>query len=109
DESLRASIRELGPDTIFVSKLSIVSISGGTGFAELMRRPNLTIADAEAIERLAPSAGIVDVMLGGGPGAQVSERAQYRGTRTPPLSVIGATEEFASVNFIRVAIGRFFT
>ena len=29
DESLRDSIRELGPNTIFVSKFSLVSIVGG--------------------------------------------------------------------------------
>ncbi|MGH9204318.1 MAG: ABC transporter permease, partial [Vicinamibacterales bacterium] len=69
DESLRDAIRTLGPNTIMLSKLSIVSISGGAEFSELMRRPNLTVADAEAIEKLAPSVDIVDAQIGRGPGA----------------------------------------
>src|SRR6187431_3435467 len=52
DSSLRESIEELGPNTIYLSKLSIVSISGGAEFDDLMRRPALTVGDAQAIERL---------------------------------------------------------
>ncbi len=39
DESLRDSIRELGPNTIFVAKFSGVSLAAGNEFAELLRRP----------------------------------------------------------------------
>src|SRR5918996_1463722 len=35
DESLRESIRELGPNTIFLSKISIMSIAGGTTYKAL--------------------------------------------------------------------------
>src|SRR5918992_5686236 len=71
DESLREGIRELGPETIFVAKFSGVSMAAGREFAQLIRRPNLTVDDAHAIEKLAPSAGMVDVWLGtGGPPAQ---------------------------------------
>jgi putative ABC transport system permease protein len=108
DESLRDSIRQLGPETIVLSKLSIISISGGGDFAELMRRPNLTIDDAKAIEKLAPSVGIVDAQIGNGPGG-VQERAFYRGQRTRPLAVIGASEQFAAVGFRSIAFGRFLT
>ena len=107
DQSLRDSIRELGPNTIFVAKFSGLSIAGGREFAELARRPNLTIDDAKAIEKLVPSAGAVDVWLGGG--AEVSERVFYRGNRSSPLAVLGATENFAAVNFVKLAFGRFFT
>jgi putative ABC transport system permease protein len=107
DQSLRDSIRELGPNTIFVAKFSGLSIAGGRDFAELARRPNLTIDDAKAIEKLVPSAGAVDVWLGGG--AEVSERVFYRGNRSSPLAVLGATENFAAVNFVKLAFGRFFT
>src|ERR671922_1286259 len=55
DESLRDGIRELGPETIFVAKFSGVSLAAGREFAQLIRRPNLTIDDAHAIEKLAPS------------------------------------------------------
>src|SRR6187401_1491962 len=54
DQSLRDSIRQLGPSTIFVAKFSGVSLAAGRDFAELARRPNLTMDDARAIEKLAP-------------------------------------------------------
>jgi putative ABC transport system permease protein len=107
DESLRDLIRSLGPNTIFVAKISGVSLSSGADFATLMRRPNLTVADAKAIEKLAPSVETVDVWLGDG--GQSEERVYYRGERTRSLSVIGATEKFGDVNFVPVAYGRFFT
>ncbi len=107
DQSLRDSIRELGPNTIFVAKFSGLSIVSGRDFAELARRPNLTVDDAKAIEKLAPSAGAVDVWLGGG--NEVVERIFYRGDRSSPLVVLGATEDFAAVNFVKLAYGRFFT
>src|ERR1044072_4412683 len=47
DESLRDSIRQLGPNTIFVAKFSGVSLAAGRDFADLMRRPNLTVDDAQ--------------------------------------------------------------
>ena len=42
DESLRESIREIGPDTIFVAQFSGISLAAGEDFAELLRRPSLT-------------------------------------------------------------------
>ena len=108
DDSLRDSIRELGPDTIFLAKFSGVSLAAGRDFAELLRRPNLTVEDARAIERLAPSAGIVDIWLGaGGPPTQV--RISYSGENTKMLAVLGATERFADINFLELQMGRFFT
>jgi hypothetical protein len=61
-------------------KISGVSLSSGADFATLMRRPNLTVADAKAIEKLAPSIETVDVWLG--EGGQSQERVYYRGERT---------------------------
>jgi putative ABC transport system permease protein len=109
DESLRNSIRELGPNTIILSKVGIISLTGGAQFSELMRRPNLTVADAKAIEKLAPSVDIVDIWLGGGVEGTVAERVTYKAQRTPQLGVLGATEQFAAVNFVKLSIGRFFT
>jgi putative ABC transport system permease protein len=107
DESLRDSIRQLGPNTIFIAKISGVSISSGADFATLMRRPNLTVADAKAIEKLAPSVGIVDAWLGDG--GSTTERVFYRGQKSKEIAVIGATEQFADVNFVPVRFGRFFS
>src|SRR5829696_8362119 len=78
DSSLRETIQQLGPNTIFLSKLSIVSISGGAEFNDLARRPTLTVGDAEAIERLAPSVKAVDIMVGEG-FQPTMERAFYTG------------------------------
>src|SRR5512147_593066 len=64
DESLRDTIRSLGPNTIFISKISIASVTSGADFATLMRRPNLTVADGKAIEKLAPAVQYVDVWFG---------------------------------------------
>jgi len=108
DQSLRASISELGADTVFVAKLSGVSIAAGRDFNELLRRPNMTLQDADAIERLAPSAGLVDIWLGqGGPAPQ--ERVYYGGDRTKLLGVLGTTENFADISFLELEAGRFFT
>ena len=108
DQSLRNSIRELGPNTIFVAKFSGLSIAAGNEFAELLRRPNLTVEDATAIEKLAPSAGIVDIWLGAG-GPPTLTRVIYGNERTKLLAVLGATENFVNINFLDVQAGRFFT
>jgi putative ABC transport system permease protein len=108
DESLRDGIRELGPNTIFVAKFSGVSLAAGKEFAKLIRRPNLTIDDAKAIEKLATSAAMVDVWLGAG-GPPTQERLFYRGQRTKPIVVMGVTENFANISFLKIEAGRFFT
>ena len=108
DESLRDTIRELGPDTLIVAKFSLLSVASGKDFKELLKRPVLTVADAKAIEKGAPSLGSVDVWLGawGMPGR---ERASYKGERTKELSILGVTENYAAVSFVKLEGGRFFT
>jgi putative ABC transport system permease protein len=108
DQSLRDGIRELGPETIFVAKFSAVSVLGGREFRELIRRPNLRIEDAKAIEKLAPSAGMVDVWLGAG-GPPTMERVFFRSQKTKMLAVMGVTENFADISFLKIEAGRFFT
>ena len=108
DESLRESIREIGPDTIFVAQFSGVSLAAGGDFSELLRRPSLTPGDADAIERQAPTIESVNLVLGeGGPPTQ--SRLYYDGERTKSLSILGSTENYADVFHIDVEMGRFFT
>ena len=107
DQSLRSSINSLGPSTIILSKFSDVGLASGENFAKMMRRPNLTTADAKAIEKLAPSVDIVDIWLGGQ--GEIQERIFYEGQKTRAMPIMGATEEFADVNFVKVQVGRFFT
>ena len=106
DNRLRESIRELGPNTIFVMKFSGLSFAAGKSFIELARRPNLTIEDARAIARECPSVALVDVLLGGMGGNQ--SRVYYGRERTKSINVFGATENFAAVNFMKLESGRFF-
>jgi ABC-type lipoprotein release transport system permease subunit len=70
DQSLRDSIRELGPNTIFVAKFSGVSLAG-RAVRRTAAASNLTVDDATAIEKLARRRGLVDIWLGaGGPPTQ---------------------------------------
>ena len=107
DQALRDSIRELGPNTIYVQKFGALSMSSGASFLEVMKRPNLTIEDARAIARDSPSVDIVDVWLGATGSSQ--SRLHYAGHRTKPLTIFGTTENFARVSFVDLELGRFFT
>jgi putative ABC transport system permease protein len=107
DESLRDSIRALGPNTILVQKFSGLTILSGKSFLDVARRPNVTIEDARAIARDCPSVALVDVWLGGMGGTSRS-RIYYGSERTKQLSITGATENFAAVNFVKLEAGRFF-
>jgi putative ABC transport system permease protein len=106
DESLRTSIRTLGPNTIYVQKMGIVSRSAGKSFMDLAKRPNLTMADARVIARDAPSVAVVDVWLGA-MGGNSRERMFYKSARTTQLAIFGATENFAAVSFTPLVMGRF--
>jgi putative ABC transport system permease protein len=110
DTSLRTSINSLGPNTIFIQKFGAVSMSSGASFMQLMRRPNLTVDDMKAVERLSTTAGMVDVWLGGGgPGPpQAFERVFYRGERTRPLPILGTTHHYVEINFGKMFAGRSF-
>jgi putative ABC transport system permease protein len=101
DETLRDSIRELGPNTIYVQKMGALSFTAGKTFQELIKRPNLVPADARAIAEL-PSVALVDVWVVGGGG-----RVYYGNQRTKPIGVLGVTENFAAVGFMKLEHGRF--
>ena len=108
DQSLRESIREIGPDTIFVVQFSGISLAAGEDLAELLRRPSLTPGDADAIESQAPSIASVNLILGEG-GPPTRSRLYYDGQRTKPLNILGSTENYADMFHIDVEMGRFFT
>lgn len=109
DQSIRDLFRQLGPNTVYVAKMSAVSFSSGTEFRELIMRPNITANDAAAIERSAPSIEMVDLTLGaGGPGDR-TERLYYRSQRTKPMAVAGASAAWPFVSQVPLQSGRFFT
>jgi putative ABC transport system permease protein len=107
DESLRDSIRALGPNTVFVQKFSAISFASGKSFLEVAKRPNITRDDARAVGRDSPSVGVVDVWLGGG--GQDRTRVYYGHEKTTQIGILGATENFSAVNFIKLELGRLFT
>jgi len=106
DESLRDSIKELGPNTILVQKFSGLTILSGKSFLEVMKRPNITIEDARAIGEECPSVALIDVWLGLYGNAR--SRMYYGHQKTEQLLIMGATESFTSVNFANVVLGRNF-
>jgi putative ABC transport system permease protein len=109
DESFRDLFREIGPNTIYVQRFSFTSEASGVTWAQIMRRPNLTPGDADAIRR-APSVQAVDVSFGGpGGGGGGRLRLTYRGQRTKPIPVTGTTERWPAVMQVTVEQGRFFT
>ncbi len=106
DNSLRDSISQLGPNTIMVQKWGALSFASGKSFLEVARRPNLSREDALAIERECPSVALVDVWLGLYGNAQ--SRIYYGHDKTKALGIIGATENWAAVNFAKLEMGRLF-
>jgi putative ABC transport system permease protein len=107
DESLRDSIKELGPNTILVQKFSGLSILSGKSFLEVIRRPNITIEDSRAIAEQCPSVAMLDVWLGLY-GGNSQWRMFYGHEKTKQLLIMGATENFAEVNFAKMELGRTF-
>ncbi len=106
DDSLRESLSELGPETNIVQKWGALSVAAGRSFLEVARRPNLTMEDARAIERECPSVALVDVWLGAFGNSR--SRIYYGSERTKQLAIIGATENWAAVNFAKLEAGRLF-
>lgn len=108
DESLRGMIAAVGPDTIFVQRFGFASFSGPGEMVKLMKRPNLTVADAEAIEReAAGTVHLVDIELGVG-GPPMMRRISFEDKGTRPAVVMGTSEHFAEGTRLPVTMGRFF-
>jgi putative ABC transport system permease protein len=105
-EQIYGLIRELGSESVFVSKMSIESVTSGKDFWDLMKRPDLTEADAKAIQEGAPSAGAVAYHLGEGPGGQAL-RITYRSQATKAVGIIGVSSRWMDTNFLKMAQGRF--
>ena len=108
DQSLRDTIGAMGPETIFIAKFSGISLASGRELADLMRRPNMTPADADAIERQAHSVAMVNLMLGEG-GPPTEQRMYYQGNQTKLIRIVGTTENYPAVVQVDVDAGRFFT
>ena len=95
DQSLRDMLGSIGPNTIFVQRFGIGSFSGGAEIRQLLKRPNLSISDARALEEQATTLQYVDVELGAGVGPTTMRRVFYRDLKTKNLVVLGTSEFFA--------------
>ena len=108
DQSLRDMLGSIGPNTIFVQRFGIGSFSGGAELRQLLKRPNLSISDARALEEQATTLQYVDVELGAGVGPTTMRRVFYRDLKTKNLVVLGTSEFFAEGTRIPMLAGRFF-
>ncbi len=107
DQSLREMIGAIGPNTIFVQRFGVTSFASGGEIRDLLKRPNLTISDARALEQQTDTIQLVDIQLGAG-GPPTQRRVFYRDLRTRPVVVFGTTENFAEGTKIPMIAGRFF-
>ena len=107
DQSLREMISTIGPNTIFIQRFGISSFAGGAEFKDLIKRPNLSISDARAIEEQAGTIQFVDIELGAG-GPPTQRRVFYGTQKTKGLIVFGTSEYFAEGTRIPFLGGRFF-
>ena len=108
DQSLRDSIGAIGPTTIFMQRFNFTSFSGGNELSQLLRRPNLTVSDARALEEQATTLQFVDLELGAGIGQRTMRRVFYRDLKTKNILVFGSSEFFAEGTRIPILAGRFF-
>ena len=105
--SVEAAFMEMGPKTITIQKFGLVSFSSGKSFMDVLKRPNLMMADGQAIATHCPSVGVVDVWLGATGSAR--SRMYYANQRTKQLAILGTTENFAAVSFLKMDMGRLYT
>src|SRR5262245_58030995 len=77
DESLRSLIAQAGPNVIYVERYGASSFVNGFELKEFLRRPNITISDARALEQQAPSLQYVDIEFGAAPVGPITNRRIY--------------------------------
>src|SRR5258708_14480047 len=100
-------ISAIGPNALFIQRFGITSFAGWAEFKELIKRPNLSIADARGLEEQAGTIQFVDIELGAG-GPPTQRRVFYGTQKTKTLVVFGTTENFAEGTRIPFLGGRFF-
>src|SRR5712691_1743360 len=108
DQSLRDMIRAIGPNTIFIQRFGVTSFASGAEISQLLKRPNLSLSDARALEEESTTLEYVDLELGAGPGPVTQQRVFFRDLKTKPLLVFGTSENFAAGTRIPILAGRYF-
>ena len=103
DESFRDLIRQLGPNTIIVARVSFASAGSGMDRKILDKRPNLTVEDAALLKSEIPTLKSAAAIVQG------QQRMFYRNEKTQSMTILGSSEDFIDVNFCKIEQGRFFT
>jgi len=106
DQSLRDMIGAIGPNTIFVQRFGVTNFANGGELRDLLKRPQLSIADARAIEQQAQTIQLVDIELGSG-GPPTFRRVFYKDQKTSQMVVFGTSENFAEGTKLPMLGGRF--
>src|SRR5499427_8504736 len=109
DQSMRDLFATIGPNTIFIQRFGITDFANGAEIRELLKRPNLTLSDARALEQQATTLQYVDVELGAGPGPATMRKVFFHDLKTKTLIVFGTGENFAEGTRIPFLSGRYFT
>jgi putative ABC transport system permease protein len=109
DESLRELIAQAGPNLIYLERYGATSFVNGFELKEFLRRPNLTVSDARAIEEQATTLQYVDIEYGAAAvGPMTQRRVFYRDLKSKTLIVFGTGENFAEGTRLKMRVGRFF-
>jgi putative ABC transport system permease protein len=109
DESLRELIAQAGPNIIYVERFGVTSFANGFELKEFLKRPNLTISDARALEQQATTLQYVDIELGAAPVGPITQRrVYYRNLKSKNLIVFGTGENFAEGTRLKMLVGRYF-
>jgi len=108
DQSVRDLFATIGPNTIFIQRFGVTDFANGAEIRDLLKRPNLVVSDARAIEQQATTLQYVDLELGAGNGPREQQRVFYKNLKTRPILVLGTSEFFAEGTRIPFKVGRFF-
>src|SRR5262249_17499455 len=107
DQSLRDMIRAVGPNTIFIQRFGVTSFANGAEIRDLLKRPNLTVSDARALEEQTETVELVDIELEAGGPSPTQQRVFYGERKTRGLLVVGKRENFAEGVLVPIIAGRF--
>jgi putative ABC transport system permease protein len=109
DQSLRELIQQAGPNLIYIERYGASSFVNGFELKEFLRRPNMTVSDARALEEQTTTLEYVDIEYGAAPvGPMTQRRVFYRDLKSKTLVVFGTGENFAEGTRLKMRVGRFF-
>jgi len=102
NRSVQSQIRSLGSNTFYIQKFPAIQM--GRLSDKYRKRKDLTIEDAQAVERLCPAISRVSPY-----DYEFPAKVKFRGEKTPYVSLIGGTSEFLQVNQYGLERGRSLT